>query len=102
VANAAQHACGSGARVGFLCRLAAGNLVVLVAADGPGGARIVPGGGLAGLVGRVEALDGTLTVESPDGGPTIVRATIPTGVAVAPTPALQSAAALPPSVQEPR
>ncbi|HET7495491.1 MAG TPA: sensor domain-containing protein [Candidatus Limnocylindrales bacterium] len=102
VANAAKHASGSAARVGILCRLEAGNLVVEVDDDGPGGARIVPGGGLAGLVGRVEALDGTLTVESPDGGPTIVRATIPTGVAVAPTPALQSAAALPPSVQEPR
>jgi signal transduction histidine kinase len=102
VANAAKHACVSAAGVGSLGRLAAANLVVVAHHDGPGGARIVPGGGLAGLVGRVEALDGTLTVESPDGGPTIVRATIPTGVAVAPTPALQSAAALPPSVQEPR
>ena len=37
----------------------------------------MPGGGLAGLAGRVEALDGTLTVESPAGGPTTVRALIP-------------------------
>jgi len=45
--------------------------------DGAGGARVVPGGGLAGLAGRVEALDGTLTVNSPEGGPTLVRAEIP-------------------------
>ncbi len=33
-------------------------------------ASIVPGGGLAGLAGRVEALDGTLIADSPEGGPT--------------------------------
>ncbi len=44
---------------------------------GPVARRVVPGGGLAGLAGRVEALDGTLTVESPPGGPTLVRAEVP-------------------------
>ncbi|MFP5379044.1 MAG: type II toxin-antitoxin system prevent-host-death family antitoxin, partial [Vicinamibacteria bacterium] len=36
-----------------------------------------PAGGLTGLAGRVEALDGSLGVSSPEGGPTIVRAAIP-------------------------
>ena len=53
--------------------------------DGAGGARIVPGGGLAGLAGRVEALDGTLSVDSPSGGPTVVHAEMP-AVSTAPMP----------------
>ena len=43
----------------------------------------MPGGGLAGLAGRVEALDGSLTVESPPGGPTTVRAEFPVSAVVA-------------------
>ena len=42
-----------------------------------GGATPLPSGGLTGLAGRVEALDGRLSVDSPEGGPTIVRAEIP-------------------------
>lgn len=56
-------------------------LVVETWDDGAGGARIEPGGGLAGLAGRVEALDGTFVVDSPVGGPTIVRAEIPVSLA---------------------
>ncbi|MFD6953304.1 hypothetical protein A6A08_24985 [Nocardiopsis sp. TSRI0078] len=37
------------------------------------------GGGLAGLASRVEALDGRLSVDSPVGGPTTVRAQLPCG-----------------------
>ena len=59
------------------CRVEGGNLVIEVIDDGPGGARVAPTGGLAGLAGRVGALDGTLTVTSPEGGPTVVRAVIP-------------------------
>jgi signal transduction histidine kinase len=54
-----------------------GKLVVEVADDGHGGARRAPGSGLDGLAQRVEALDGTLTVQSPDGGPTTIRAELP-------------------------
>jgi signal transduction histidine kinase len=54
-------------------------LTIEVRDDGPGGARVVPGGGLAGLTDRVEALDGRLTVTSPAGGPTVVRVEIPCG-----------------------
>jgi signal transduction histidine kinase len=52
-------------------------VVVEVADDGIGGADPGRGSGLRGLGDRVGALDGTLTVESPPGGGTIVRARIP-------------------------
>jgi signal transduction histidine kinase len=51
-------------------------LVVKVVDDGRGGAD-PNGSGLRGLRGRVEALDGTLAVTSPEGGPTAVEAVIP-------------------------
>jgi signal transduction histidine kinase len=54
-------------------------LRVLVEDDGEGGAAIEPGGGLAGLAARVAAIDGTLTVTSPPGGPTRVAAELPCG-----------------------
>jgi signal transduction histidine kinase len=52
-------------------------LVVEVWDDGPGGAAVGPAGGLAGLAGRVEGVDGTFSVSSPAGGPTLVRASLP-------------------------
>ena len=52
-------------------------LTIEVRDDGKGGALVVAGGGLAGLTDRVEALDGRLTVSSPDGGPTIVSVEMP-------------------------
>ena len=73
--NVAKHAAAT--RCEIRCRAEERGLVVEVWDDGAGGARIVPAGGLAGLAGRVEALDGSLTVESPAGGPTTVRAEIP-------------------------
>ena len=53
-----------------------GRLVVEVADDGVGGAD-EEGGGLRGLVDRVEALGGRLALESPAGGGTRLRAEIP-------------------------
>lgn len=44
--------------------------------DGHGGAD-AGGAGLTGLARRVQALDGTVQVTSPDGGPTIVEAVMP-------------------------
>ena len=55
-----------------------GLLEVEITDDGKGGADPT-GSGLAGLRRRVEALDGTLTVESPAGGPTTIRAELPCG-----------------------
>ncbi len=51
-------------------------LAVVVADDGVGGAD-EQGGGLRGLADRVEALDGRLTLESPLGAGTRLRAVIP-------------------------
>jgi signal transduction histidine kinase len=53
-------------------------LSVAVIDNGVGGADPM-GGGLDGLRRRVEALDGTLTVASPPGGPTTIRAELPCG-----------------------
>jgi signal transduction histidine kinase len=49
---------------------------VTITDDGKGGAD-ANGSGLMGLRRRVEAVDGTLTVESPEGGPTTIRAELP-------------------------
>jgi signal transduction histidine kinase len=54
-----------------------GRLVLTVVDDGVGGADVASGTGLAGLALRLEALDGRLTVNSPDGGPTEVRMECP-------------------------
>ncbi len=56
-----------------------GWLFVEIRDDGAGGATIVPGGGLAGLRDRVEALAGRLELLSPVGGPTIIRVSLPAG-----------------------
>jgi signal transduction histidine kinase len=53
-------------------------LTVEVSDDGVGGAD-PHGSGLSGLRRRIEALDGTLRVASPAGGPTVVRAEMPCG-----------------------
>jgi signal transduction histidine kinase len=51
-------------------------LLVEVVDDGAGGAD-ADGEGLMGLRRRVEALDGRLSVNSPVGGPTSIRAELP-------------------------
>ncbi len=52
-------------------------IVVEIEDNGVGGARVEPDGGLEGLTTRVATVDGTVTVSSPPGGPTIVRAELP-------------------------
>jgi len=42
-----------------------------------GGASLAKGQGLSGLVDRLAGVDGTLTLSSPIGGPTLLTATIP-------------------------
>ncbi|MFI5958444.1 sensor histidine kinase [Cryptosporangium sp. NPDC051539] len=51
----------------------------LVADDGPGGARVVPGGGLAGITDRTRALHGWAAVESDPGAGTRLRVGLPCG-----------------------
>jgi signal transduction histidine kinase len=72
--NVAKHAGARRATVSLVRRGDA--LEVLVVDDGHGGASL-DGGGLKGLRARVEALDGTLGVASPAGGPTMLRAELP-------------------------
>jgi signal transduction histidine kinase len=73
--NVGKHAGGTHASVA--ARYDDGRLVVEVADDGGGGARRAAGSGLEGLSQRVEALDGTLTVDSPAGVGTAIRAELP-------------------------
>jgi signal transduction histidine kinase len=54
-----------------------GVLAVEVSDDGKGGAQATPGSGLSGLADRVGAADGVLTVTSPPGDGTTVRAELP-------------------------
>jgi signal transduction histidine kinase len=57
-----------------------GRLRITVTDDGRGGAEIGTGTGLAGLRERLAALDGTLTVDSPPGGPTRAEIRLPTSI----------------------
>jgi signal transduction histidine kinase len=75
LANVAKHS--NATRCSVFLRASGGWLFVEVRDDGVGGATLTPGGGLAGLRDRVQALDGTLQVVSPDGGPTSLRIAIP-------------------------
>lgn len=54
-----------------------GVLSVVISDDGRGGAVAASGSGLRGMADRLAALDGTLEIESPAGGGTIVRGVIP-------------------------
>jgi signal transduction histidine kinase len=78
-ANVVKYADASEVRVDV--RRDDGDVVVAVTDDGVGGASPAPGSGLGGLVDRVEALGGTLGVESPTGGGTTLRARIPASAA---------------------
>jgi signal transduction histidine kinase len=57
-----------------------GLVTMRVSDDGTGGARLEPGGGLAGLAERVKTVDGRLQVDSPAGGPTVVTVELPSHV----------------------
>jgi signal transduction histidine kinase len=61
-----------------------GSVRVEVADDGVGGASAAKGSGLRGLSDRVAALDGRLSVDSPVGQGTRLRAEIPVGAATRP------------------
>jgi signal transduction histidine kinase len=52
-------------------------LLLRVTDDGVGGARAEAGGGLAALTGWICSVDGTLSMHSPPGGPTLVTAELP-------------------------
>ena len=74
LANAGKHSRATRVVVNVGC--VDDRLIVEVVDDGAGGASAA-GSGLTGLRKRVEALDGTLAVSSPSGGPTAIRAELP-------------------------
>jgi PAS domain S-box-containing protein len=75
--NVAKYAGAEHARV--TARQVDGHLRLAIEDDGVGGAALSLGSGLAGLQDRIAALEGTLTIDSPAGGGTSVRAEIPVG-----------------------
>jgi signal transduction histidine kinase len=75
IANVAKHAEADAVRIDMVD--ADDRLLVTVADDGRGGARLDGGSGLRGLADRVAALGGTLTVTSSGEGGTTLRAEIP-------------------------
>lgn len=75
LANVIKYADATGVTVRVGCD--DGRAVVTVSDDGVGGADPAMGSGLRGLADRVEALGGSLMVDSPAGGGTCVTAVIP-------------------------
>lgn len=74
LANALKHAQAS--RIDIAVHEREDAVVVRVLDDGRGGVS-ESGGGLHGLRQRVEALDGSLRIASPEGGPTVIEAVLP-------------------------
>lgn len=75
--NITRHSGATEARV--TARQAGDRLVLEISDNGHGGANPALGTGLAGLADRVAAFDGTLTIDSPEGGPTRIHAELPCG-----------------------
>jgi signal transduction histidine kinase len=73
--NAAKHA--GAQRVWIDLRHAAGRLRITLADDGRGGANAAGGTGLHGIARRLGTFDGTLALDSPPGGPTVVTLELP-------------------------
>ena len=75
LANVAKHAHAHAATLA--ARHANGTLVIEVEDDGVGGARLDGGSGLRGLVDRVEAQGGSLSIENPERGGSRIVGEIP-------------------------
>ncbi|WP_455189249.1 sensor histidine kinase [Actinomyces naeslundii] len=75
LANLNKHSGATAA--GVEARVVDGALQVRISDNGIGGASTAKGHGLAGLVERLNGVDGRLTITSPTGGPTTVEAMIP-------------------------
>jgi len=75
LANAAKYSHGSEVRIAAACD--GRTLTIEVSDDGIGGAAVGGGSGLRGLGDRVDALGGRLTLSSPPGRGTVLRAEIP-------------------------
>jgi PAS domain S-box-containing protein len=88
LANAAKHANASVVHVEAVTVEGDGDgvLRVRVRDDGRGGTHFAGGSGLVGLKDRVEALGGTIKIESPPGRGTALHATVPIRPSADPTP----------------
>jgi signal transduction histidine kinase len=75
ITNAVKHS--GGTRIGLDVRSASGRLRLQVTDDGNGGARMGAGSGLRGLAERIATVDGTVRIDSPDGGPTAITVELP-------------------------
>jgi signal transduction histidine kinase len=75
LANVAKHAGAS--QVSVTVRPAGPSLAIMVADDGVGGADPDRGSGLLGIMDRVEALGGTVRIDSPAGAGTALHALLP-------------------------
>jgi len=75
--NVARHSGASKAEVDV--RRTGGNLRIRVLDDGVGGAAPGDGSGLASLAQRARSVDGSLAIDSPAGGPTVISAELPCG-----------------------
>lgn len=73
--NAAKHSRSSECRV--VVRQRDDTLWARVEDNGIGGATVIPGGGLDGIHNRVIAAGGTITLNSPQGGPTSLEVSVP-------------------------
>jgi PAS domain S-box-containing protein len=74
--NVAKYAEASVVQIRIACD--DGTAAIVVSDDGAGGANPNNGSGLRGLADRVEALNGRLTIDSPIGSGTTLRAELPT------------------------
>jgi signal transduction histidine kinase len=72
--NVVHHARASSATLTVDC---SDGLMIEVGDNGRGGASLAAGRGLQGLADRVRAAGGSIQIDSPVGGPTKIRATIP-------------------------
>ncbi len=77
LANIARHSGASQAKIDV--RLAERTLRVRVTDDGTGGADPSRGSGLASLTQRARSVDGSMRIESPAGGPTVITVELPCG-----------------------
>jgi signal transduction histidine kinase len=85
ITNAAKHSRASECRVTVRRRTEPGPgdtaetvwLWARVEDNGVGGARVIPGGGLDGIVNRIVAAGGTSRLDSPHGGPTALEVSVP-------------------------
>ncbi|MEV7011614.1 sensor domain-containing protein [Streptosporangium sp. NPDC051022] len=75
LANVARHSGAS--RCAVRGRLVHETLLLEIHDNGEGGAAPAAGTGLAGLADRIAVVDGTMSLSSPAGGPTLLRVEIP-------------------------